>query len=63
MGGTVPKRYPTGEDEAAGHRIGRFRGGLTARAHQVMDSPGLPLARRVAVVLRSDKAMLKDTLR
>ena len=56
------KKSPTGEDGPAGHGVGRSRGGLTTKIHQVVDGHGLPLAMVVTGGQRNDGVMLKDTL-
>nr|WP_080591579.1 IS5 family transposase [Cutibacterium acnes] len=57
------KNSPLGEDEPAGHGIGRSRGGLTTKIHQVVDGNGRPLAMVVTGGQRNDGAMMQDTLK
>ncbi|MCI1661807.1 MAG: IS5 family transposase [Actinomyces sp.] len=56
------KKSPTGEDEPAGHGIGRSRGGLTTKIHQAVDGHGRPLAMVITGGQRNDGVMLAVTL-
>ena len=56
------KNSPLGENEPAGHRIGRSRGGPTTRIHQVVDGNGRPLAMVVTGGQRNDGAMMQVAL-
>lgn len=60
--GANHKKLPLTEVEPPGHGIGRSRGGLTTKIHQVVDGRGRPLAAVITGGQRNDGAMLAQVL-
>lgn len=60
--GANHKKLPLDEVEPPGHGIGRSRGGLTTKIHQVVDGRGRPLAAIVTGGQRNDGAVLTQVL-